>query len=288
MTIRIERDGAVLTVLLDQSEARNAVDRATADALAQAFRDFDADERLRVGVLAGAGDTFCAGADLKAFAVGQPNRLEPNGDGPMGPTRMLLGKPVIAAINGYAVAGGLELALWCDLRVMDDDAIVGVFCRRWGIPLIDGGTVRLPRLIGLSRALDLILTGRAVDAQEALAMGLANRVVPKGTARQAAEALARELAQLPQLCLRSDRLSAYEQDDLSFEQALANEFQHGMRVVRAGAAEGARRFVDGAAATAPQMTARNDIRPSRVIQLFSSSWRVAIQTFVKPSCPTSK
>jgi enoyl-CoA hydratase len=243
MTIRIERDGAVLTVLLDRPEARNAVDRATAEALAQAIRDFDADESLRVGVLAGVGDTFCAGADLKAFAGGTPNRLEPDGDGPMGPTRMLLSKPVIAAISGYAVAGGLELALWCDLRVMDDDAIVGVFCRRWGIPLIDGGTVRLPRLIGLSRALDLILTGRAVSAQEALAMGLANRVVPKGTARQA---LARELAQLPQVCLRSDRLSAYEQADLPFEAALANEFQHGMRAVRAGAAEGAQRFAGGA------------------------------------------
>jgi len=246
MTIRIERDGAVLTVLLDRPGARNAVDRATAEALAQAFRDFDADESLRVGMLAGAGDTFCAGADLKAFADGTPNRLEPDGDGPMGPTRMLLSKPVIAAISGYAVAGGLELALWCDLRVMDDDAIVGVFCRRWGIPLIDGGTVRLPRLIGLSRALDLILTGRAVNAQEALAMGLANRVVPKGTARQAAETLAHELAQLPQVCLRSDRLSAYEQADLPFEAALANEFQHGMRAIQAGAAEGAQRFAGGA------------------------------------------
>jgi enoyl-CoA hydratase len=246
MTLRIERDGTVLTVLLDRPKARNAVDRATAEALAQAFRDFDADDSLRVGVLAGAGDTFCAGADLKAFAQGTPNRLEPEGDGPMGPTRMLLGKPVIAAISGYAVAGGLELALWCDLRVMEDDAIVGVFCRRWGIPLIDGGTVRLPRLIGLSRALDLILTGRAVGAQEALAMGLANRVVPKGTARQAAEALAHELAQLPQVCLRSDRLSAYEQADLPFEAALANELQHGLRALRAGAAEGAQRFAGGA------------------------------------------
>lgn len=245
MTIRSERDGAVLTVLLDRPDVRNAVDRTTAQALAQAFRDFDADDSLRVGVLAGAGDTFCAGADLKAFAGGSPNRLEPDGDGPMGPTRMLLSKPVVAAINGYAVAGGLELALWCDLRVMDDDAIVGVFCRRWGIPLIDGGTVRLPRLIGLSRALDLILTGRAVGAQEALAMGLVNRVVPKGTARQAAEALARELAQLPQTCLRSDRISAYEQGDLPFAEALANEFQHGMRAVRAGAVEGAQRFARG-------------------------------------------
>lgn len=246
MTIRIERDGAVLTVLLDRPEVRNAVDRATAEALAQAFRDFDADDSLRVGVLAGAGDTFCAGADLKAFAAGQPNRLEPEGDAPMGPTRMLLSKPIIAAINGYAVAGGLELALWCDLRVMEEDAVVGVFCRRWGVPLIDGGTVRLPQLIGLSHALDLILTGRPVDAQEALAMGLANRVVPKGAARKEAEALARALAQLPQECLRSDRLSAYEATDLPFTQAMANEFQHGMRVIQAGASEGARRFANGA------------------------------------------
>jgi enoyl-CoA hydratase/carnithine racemase len=246
MTIRIERAGAVLTVLLNRPEARNAVDRSTAEALVQAFRDFDADDNLRVGVLAGAGDHFCAGADLKAFADGKPNRLDPDGDGPMGPTRILLRKPVIAALNGYAVAGGLELALWCDLRVMEEDARVGVFCRRWGIPLIDGGTVRLPRLIGLSRALDLILTGRPVDAQEALAIGLTNRVVAKGTARQAAEALAQELAQLPQECLRSDRLSAYEQVDLPFGQALANEFQHGVRALQAGAVEGARRFAEGA------------------------------------------
>jgi enoyl-CoA hydratase len=246
MTIHTERNGTILTVVLDRPEVRNAVDRATAEALVQAFRDFDADDSLRVGVLAGAGGTFCAGADLKAFASGQPNRLEPDGDGPMGPTRMLLSKPVIAAISGYAVAGGLELALWCDLRVMEADAIVGVFCRRWGIPLIDGGTIRLPRLIGLSRALDLILTGRAVDAREALAMGLANRVVPEGTARQAAEALAHELAQLPQVCLRSDRLSAFEQTDMPFEQALANEFQHGLRALRDGAAEGVQRFAGGA------------------------------------------
>ena len=245
-TIHEERDGAVLTVLLDRPAARNAVDRETAEALAEAFRAFEADDALRVGVLAGVGEHFCAGADLKAFATGQPNRLEPDGDGPMGPTRMLLSKPVIAAINGYAVAGGLELALWCDLRVMEEDAVVGVFCRRWGVPLIDGGTVRLPRLIGLSRALDLILTGRPVDAQEALAMGLANRVVPRGTARQEAEALARELARLPQECLRSDRLSAYEQSGLPFEQAMANEFQHGLRVIQGGALAGARRFAEGA------------------------------------------
>jgi len=246
MTIRVERDGAVLTVLLNRPTMRNAVDRATAAALAEAFRDFDADDSVRVGVLAGAGEHFCAGADLKAFAEGKPNRLDPEGDGPMGPTRMLLSKPVIAAINGYAVAGGLELALWCDLRIMEEGAIVGVFCRRWGIPLIDGGTVRLPRLIGLSRALDLILTGRPVDAQEALAIGLANRVVAKGTARKVAETLARDLAQLPQDCLRSDRLSAYEQAGMPFERAMANEFQHGMGVLQSDAVAGAARFSDGA------------------------------------------
>jgi enoyl-CoA hydratase/carnithine racemase len=246
MTIRVERDGAVLTVLLNRPTMRNAVDRATAAALAEAFRDFDADDSVRVGVLAGAGEHFCAGADLKAFAEGHPNRLDPEGDGPMGPTRMLLSKPVIAAINGYAVAGGLELALWCDLRVMEEGAIVGVFCRRWGIPLIDGGTVRLPRLIGLSRALDLILTGRPVDAQEALAIGLANRVVAKGTARKVAETLARDLAQLPQDCLRSDRLSAYEQAGMPFERAMANEFQHGMGVLQSDAVAGAARFAGGA------------------------------------------
>ncbi|HEU5347593.1 MAG TPA: crotonase/enoyl-CoA hydratase family protein [Ktedonobacterales bacterium] len=257
MAIRVERDGEVLTVLLNRPAVRNAVDRATAEALAEAFRAFDADDGLRVGVLTGAGEHFCAGADLKAFASGEPNRLEPNGDGPMGPTRMLLSKPVIAAINGYAVAGGLELALWCDLRIMEDDAVVGVFCRRWGIPLIDGGTVRLPRLIGLSRALDLIVTGRPIDAQEALAMGLTNRVVAKGTARHAAEALAHELARLPQECLRSDRLSAYEQAGMPFEQALANEFQRGLGVLRVGAAEGARRFAGGAGRHgAPDTSAR--------------------------------
>jgi enoyl-CoA hydratase len=246
MAIRVEREGAVQTVLIDRPEARNAVDRATAEELAQVFGDFDNDDSLSVGVLAGVGSHFCAGADLKAFAAGDPNRLEPDGNGPMGPTRMLLGKPVIAAINGYAVAGGLELALWCDLRVMEEDAVVGVFCRRWGIPLIDGGTVRLPRLIGLSRALDLILTGRPVDAREALAMGLANRVVATGTALQAARTLAQELARLPQDCLRSDRLSAYEQVDLTFERALANEFHHGLEALRTGAAEGAARFASGA------------------------------------------
>lgn len=245
MGLRIERDGPVTTVILSRPEVRNAVDREAAQELASAFRAFDADPGALVGVLAGDHGQFCAGADLKAFASGQVNRIEPEGDAPMGPSRMLLSKPVIAAISGYAVAGGLELALWCDLRVMEEDAVVGVFCRRWGVPLIDGGTVRLPRLIGLSRALDLILTGRPVGAQEALTMGLANRVVPHGQARSAAEQLARELARFPQECMRNDRLSAYEQWTLSLDDALVNEFRHGMESLRAGAAEGAQRFAGG-------------------------------------------
>lgn len=247
MSVRVEKNGPITTVILIRPEVRNAVDRATAGALADAFRAFEADEEALVGVFWGDNSQFCAGADLKAFATGEEaNRIEPDGDGPMGPSRLLLSKPVIAAISGYAVAGGLELALWCDLRIMEEDAIVGVFCRRWGVPLIDGGTVRLPRLIGLSRALDLILTGRPVDAHEALAMGLANRVVPHGAARQAAEALATELARFPQECLRHDRLSAYEQGDLPFAEAMANEFRHGVESLRAGAAGGAQRFASGA------------------------------------------
>jgi enoyl-CoA hydratase len=246
MTIKIERDGPVTTVILDRPEARNAVDRATAEELAEAFRAFDADPGAAVGVLYGDHGHFCAGADLKAFAAGNFNRVEPEGDGPMGPTRTLLSKPVIAAVAGYAVAGGMELALWCDLRMMEEDATLGVFCRRWGIPLIDGGTIRLPRLIGLSRALDLILTGRSVGAEEALTMGLVNRVVAHGASRRAAEELAHELARLPQVCLREDRLSAYEQVDLPFEQAIANEFRHGMNSLAADAAAGAQRFAGGA------------------------------------------
>src|SRR5262245_17920416 len=246
MTLRIEKKDGITTVILNRPEVRNAVDRETAGELAEAFRDFDADPDARVGVLYGDNGTFCAGADLKAIAKGQSNRNDQDGDGPMGPTRMLLSKPVIAAIAGYAVAGGLELALWCDLRVMEEDAVVGVFCRRWGVPLIDGGTVRLPRLIGLSRALDLILTGRPVAAQEALAMALANRVVPHGQAREAAEALARDLAAFPQICLRHDRRSAYEQWDLPFADAMAKEFTHGLEALRAGAASGAQRFAGGA------------------------------------------
>ncbi|HEV8194781.1 MAG TPA: crotonase/enoyl-CoA hydratase family protein [Ktedonobacterales bacterium] len=246
MTVQVERSGPITTVILSRPEVRNAVDRQTAEELGEAFRAFDADEEALVGVLAGNAGQFCAGADLKAFAAGSPNRLEPTGDAPMGPTRLLLSKPVIAAIAGYAVAGGLELALWCDLRVMEEDAVVGVFCRRWGVPLIDGGTVRLPRLIGLSRALDLILTGRPVGAQEALAMGLANRVVPRGQARAAAEALARDLVAFPQICMRHDRLSACEQFDLPFADAMTNEFAHGLRSLQAGGVSGAQRFAGGA------------------------------------------
>jgi enoyl-CoA hydratase len=243
--VRVERSGPVTTVILDRSTAKNAVDRETAQALADAFRNFDADDSARVAVLWGDHGTFCAGADLKKFAAGTPNRVEATGDGPMGPSRMLLTKPVIAAIAGHAVAGGLELALWCDLRVAEDNAVLGVFCRRFGVPLIDGGTIRLPRLIGLSRALDLILTGRAVKADEALAMGLVNRVVPRGESRRAAEALAAEFSELPQAAMRADRMSAYLQHDLDLEAALAKELELGSRAL-AEAAEGAQRFNGGA------------------------------------------
>ncbi len=244
-TVRVSADGPVLTVVIDRPEVRNAVDRPTAAALAGAFRDFDASPDLAVAVLAGAGGTFCAGADLKAVAGGAGNRVAHDGDGPMGPTRLRLSKPVIAAVSGHAVAGGLELALWCDLRVADETAVFGVFCRRFGVPLIDGGTVRLPRLIGTSRALDLVLTGRPVDAGEALSIGLANRLVPAGEALAAAQSLALDLAHLPQTCLRSDRLSVLEQEGLDESAALANEVERGMAVL-AGAVEGAGRFAAGA------------------------------------------
>jgi enoyl-CoA hydratase len=246
MTVRIERTGPVTTIVIDRPAVRNAVDRATAQRLAEAFRAFDADADAAVAVLTGAGGTFCAGADLTAVAAGDGNRLAPDGDGPMGPTRLRLGKPVIAAVEGHAVAGGLELALWCDLRVAAEDAVFGVFCRRWGVPLIDGGTVRLPRLVGLGRALDLILTGRPVPAAEAHAIGLADRVVPAGTARAAAEQLAAELAGLPQDCLRHDRLATYEGLDLPAGAALANEYRHGQASLAAGAQAGAARFAAGA------------------------------------------
>jgi enoyl-CoA hydratase len=246
VSVLVERDGPVTTVLIDRPAARNAVDRPTAEALADAFRAFEADADARVAVLGGTGGTFCAGADLKAVARGEPNRVAPDGDGPMGPTRMKLAKPVIAAIAGHAVAGGLELALFCDLRVMEEDAELGVLCRRWGVPLIDGGTVRLPRIVGMGRALDLILTGRIVRAEEALAMGLVNRVVAKGTARAAAEEPARKIAAFPQTCMLNDRASAYEQWDLPFEPAMLNELTHGITSLSADAAAGAARFASGA------------------------------------------
>ncbi|MEW6444343.1 MAG: crotonase/enoyl-CoA hydratase family protein [bacterium] len=247
MTVLTEKSGPVTTIIIDRPERRNAVDRPTAEELAQAFRAFERDEGARVAVLTGAGGCFCAGADLKALSEGRGNRAEEGGDGPMGPSRMLLAKPVIAAVAGYAVAGGLELALWCDLRVVERDAYFGVFCRRWGVPLIDGGTVRLPRLIGLSRALDMILTGRAVGAEEALAMGLANRVVEPGTSRAEAEALAAEIARFPQQCLRSDRMSAHRQFDLPFDEAMRNEFRLGLETILSGETlEGAARFAGGA------------------------------------------
>jgi enoyl-CoA hydratase len=241
MSVRIEVFGPVTTVVIDRPEARNAVDRATADALVAAFTAYDRDDSQSVAVLTGADGTFCSGADLKAW----DNRIEPDGDGPMGPSRLRLGKPVIAAIEGYAVAGGLELALWCDLRVAAEDATLGVFCRRWGVPLIDGGTVRLPRLVGTSRAMDLVLTGRAVGADEAERIGLVNRVVPPGTARTNAEALAAELAAFPQQCLRNDRLSLLEQDGLGEQEAMARELGYGVRSLQAGGTEGARRFASG-------------------------------------------
>jgi len=244
--VRVDRAGPVTTVILDRPQVRNAVDAPTAALLAEAFADFEADPDAAVAVLAGANGTFCAGADLKAMGGPQQNRLDPGGPGPMGPTRMRLSKPVIAAIAGHAVAGGLELALWCDLRVAEEDAVFGVFCRRWGVPLIDGGTVRLPRLIGGSRALDMILTGRPVSAREALEFGLANRVVPKGQARAEAELLGAEIARLPQTCLKSDRRSVYEQYDRDFATAMANETVLGMATLASGESrDGASRFAAG-------------------------------------------
>lgn len=243
--VRVERDGPVFTVVIDRPQARNAVDGPTAKALADAFREYDADQDARVAVLYGAGGTFCAGADLKAVGTERGNRVEEDGDGPMGPTRMRLGKPVLAAIEGYAVAGGLELAIWCDLRVAAVDAKLGVFCRRWGVPLVDGGTVRLPRLVGTGRAMDLVLTGREVGAEEAHAMGLVDRVVPPGTARQEAERLAHDLSRLPQVCLREDRLSLLEQEGLGEDDALRNELRRGVTSLHAGALEGAQRFASG-------------------------------------------
>ncbi|MBB5519342.1 crotonase/enoyl-CoA hydratase family protein [Amphiplicatus metriothermophilus] len=246
MSVNIAREGLVFIVAIDRADRRNAVDRATAEALAAAFRTFETDKTLAVAVLTGAGGTFCAGADLKAVAEGRGNRAAPDGDGPMGPTRMKLSKPVIAAVEGFAVAGGLELALWCDLRVAARNATFGVYCRRFGVPLIDGGTVRLPRLIGASRAMDMILTGRGVGAEEAFGWGLVNRLCEPGEALSAATALARDLAALPQTCLRNDRASALEQWGLGESEALANEFRHGLRTLESGeTVQGAARFSAG-------------------------------------------
>lgn len=252
--IDVAHNGPVTTVIIDRPHARNAVDRPTADQLVEAFLAFERDNAARVAVLCGAGGTFCAGADLKGISEGRGNRViapgtpfDPHaGDAPMGPTRMRLSKPVIAAVAGYAVAGGLELACWCDLRVAEEDAVFGVFCRRWGVPLIDGGTVRLPRLIGQSRAMDMVLSGRGVRADEALSFGLANRIVPKGQARAQAEEWAAELARFPQNCLRSDRSSVYEQWDLDYLAAMTNEFAHGTKTLQTGEArDGATRFAGG-------------------------------------------
>ncbi|MDT5339438.1 MAG: enoyl-CoA hydratase [Mycobacterium sp.] len=243
--VRVERNGPVTTVIMNRPDARNAVNGPAAAGLFAAFEQFESDDSAAVAVLWGDNGTFCAGADLKAFGTPDANPVHRTGPGPMGPSRMALSKPVIAAVSGFAVAGGLELALWCDMRVAEEDAVFGVYCRRWGVPLIDGGTVRLPRLIGHGRAMDLILTGRSVDAGEAFAIGLANRVVPRGQAREAAEALAAELAALPQQCLRADRLSALNQWGLSESDAMDAEFAS-MSKVAAESLAGAQRFADGA------------------------------------------
>jgi enoyl-CoA hydratase len=246
VTVHTDRDGPVLVVTIDRPEVRNAVDAPTAAALADAFRAFDADDALGVAVLTGANGTFCAGADLKAMRDGDPNRVTATGDGPMGPTRMLTAKPVLAAVEGFAVAGGLELACWCDLRVAARDAVFGVFCRRWGVPLIDGGTVRLPQLIGLSHALDLILTGRGVSGDEAARLGLANRLCEPGAALTDARALAHDLARLPQVCLRNDRRSAYEQAGLDLDAAMHREYELGVDTLSSPEfAAGIARFAGG-------------------------------------------
>ena len=249
MSVMFEANKGICTIIIDRPERKNAVDGPTARELANAVRRFEQDASLAVAILWGKGGTFCAGADLKALADPKKknlNRLASQGDGPMGPCRMMLQKPVIAAISGYAVAGGLELALWCDLRVMEETSVMGVFCRRFGVPLIDGGTIRLPRLIGMSHAMDLILTGRPVEAAEAKAMGLVNRVVPHGQARSAAETLAKQIAAFPQACMRGDRRSAYEQWDLEFEKAIQNEFKHGMQTIESGESfSGAAQFAAG-------------------------------------------
>ena len=247
MSVRVEIDGVIATIVIDRPRVKNAIDRATAEELVSAVRAFEADASLRVAVLHGDHGTFCAGADLGALARGEANRVERDGDAPLGPTRMRTTKPVIASIAGHAVAGGLELALFCDLRVADESAVLGVFCRRWGVPLIDGGTVRLPRIIGLGRALDLMLTGRAVGSSEALAIGLVSRVVPDGTCLAAAQELARSIAAFPWTCVLEDRASVYESLDRDFEAAMENELEHGLRSLAAPElVESVARFVAGA------------------------------------------
>jgi enoyl-CoA hydratase len=246
MKVQVERQGSVFTVILNRPEVRNAVDRETAELLNEAFLEFDRDDRLRAAVLCGEGGHFCAGADLKAIAAGKPNRVEAEGSAPMGPTRLLLSKPVIAAVAGHAVAGGLELACWCDLRIAEDNAVFGVFCRRWGVPLMDGGTVRLARLIGASHALDMILTGRPVSASEAHRMGLANEVVKNGQAKDRARELALFISRFPQVCLTHDRMSLYEGLGLRIQDALANEFRHGLETIQSGeTVHGVSRFEKG-------------------------------------------
>ena len=246
MVVRIEKDYPIVTIIIDNPEVKNAVDGPTAKQLADAFRDFEQDEKALVAVLWGANGTFCSGANLKAVADGRGNRIDKSGDGPMGPSRMILSKPVIAAVSGHAVAGGLELALWCDMRVVERSAIFGVFCRRFGVPLIDGGTVRLPRLIGLSRAMDMILTGRPVTAEEAYSWGLANRVVEDGKSRLEAEKLAREIAAFQKTCMRNDRLSTFEQFGMELKSAMENEFEYGIKTLASGEyLNGSKAFTEG-------------------------------------------
>jgi enoyl-CoA hydratase len=246
MGILVEKEELITTIIIDNPSVKNAIDRDSATSLADAFREFEQDEKARVAVLWGKNGIFCSGANLKAITNGKGNRIEKTGDGPMGPTRMILSKPVIAAVAGYAVAGGLELALWCDLRIVERDAIFGVFCRRFGVPLIDGGTIRLPRLIGMSHALDMILTGRPINAEEAYRMGLANQIVDIGKSREEAEKLALRIALFPQTCLREDRLSTYEQIGLSLKDAIGNEFKHGLITLESGEyLKGSKKFMQG-------------------------------------------
>jgi enoyl-CoA hydratase len=246
MAILIEKKYPIYTVIIDNPDVKNAIDRTSAKELANAFRTFEQDKKAEVAVLYGSNGNFCSGANLKAITDGLGNQIEKDGDGPMGPTRMTLSKPVIAAVAGYAVAGGLELALWCDLRVTEKSAIFGVFCRRFGVPLIDGGTVRLPRLIGLSRAMDMILTGRPITAQEAFSWGLANYIVEDGQSKQEAEKIAGEIAKFPKVCMRNDRLSAYYQFGLSTKEGMNKEFEYGEKTLKSGEyLEGSKAFIEG-------------------------------------------